>query len=168
MGRGCSGEGVAAAVIDTGIAYEDYGEFRQVPDLKGAKFAPGYDFVNDTDHPDDDNGHGTHVAGTIAQVTNNGEGVAGVAPKAVLMPIKVLDADGFGQSPDIADAIHWAADHGAQVINMSLGGGGLEQDQGGRGRLRAQEGRRRRVRGGATAVSCGRRVPRGLRRARWR
>jgi len=117
------GKGVTVAVIDTGIAYEDYGEFRQVPDLKGSSFAKGYNFVADTAHPDDDNGHGTHVAGTIAQATNNGEGVAGIAFAATLMPIKVLNADGAGNSADIADAIHWAVDHGAQVINMSLGGG---------------------------------------------
>jgi len=117
------GEGVTVAVIDTGIAYEDYGEFKQVPDLAGIKFAKGYNFVADNEHANDDNGHGTHVAGTIAQATNNKEGVAGIAYKATLMPVKVLDADGSGRSPDIADAIRWAADHGAQVINMSLGGG---------------------------------------------
>lgn len=121
------GEGVVVAVIDTGIAYEDNGEFRQVPDLKGAKFAKGYDFVNDDDHANDDHGHGTHVAGTIAQVTDNGVGVAGIAYKATLMPVKVLDANGSGTSADIADAIRWAADHGAKVINMSLGGGGRSQ-----------------------------------------
>jgi serine protease len=118
------GKGVVVAVLDTGIAYEDSGDFRQVPDLKGVKFVPGYDFVNDDDHPDDDHGHGTHVAGTIAQATNNGEGVAGVAYEASLMPVKVLDHFGAGTSAEIADAIRWAADHGAKVINMSLGGGG--------------------------------------------
>lgn len=118
------GDGAVAAVIDTGIAYEDHGEYRIVPDLKGARFAKGYDFVNDDEHPNDDHGHGTHVAGTIAQVTNNREGVAGVAFKSTLMPLKVLDANGTGNSADIADAIRWSADHGAQVINMSLGGGG--------------------------------------------
>jgi serine protease len=121
------GEGAVVAVIDTGIAYENYGEFKQVPDLAGVKFVPGYDFVNDTEHANDDNSHGTHVAGTIAQATNNGEGVAGIAFRATLMPVKVLDADGYGNSVDIADAIHWAADHGAKVINMSLGGGGASK-----------------------------------------
>ncbi|HEY3447920.1 MAG TPA: S8 family serine peptidase [Myxococcales bacterium] len=121
------GEGAVVAVLDTGIAYEDNGEFKTVPDLRGAKFAKGYDFVNDDDHPNDDHGHGTHVAGTIAQVTNNGLGVAGIAYKATLMPVKVLDANGSGSSADIADAIRWAADHGAKVINMSLGGGGRSQ-----------------------------------------
>ncbi len=117
------GKGVVVAVLDTGIAYEDTDEFAQVPDLKGAKFVKGYDFVNDDDGAHDDHGHGTHVAGTIAQRTHNGEGVAGVAFEATLMPVKVLDAFGGGTSSDIADAIRWAADNGAQVINMSLGGG---------------------------------------------
>jgi serine protease len=118
------GKGVTVAVIDTGIAYEDRDEFVRVPDLNGARFVPGYDFVNDSDHPNDDNGHGTHVAGTIAQATNNGLGVAGVAFEARLMPIKVLDASGIGTSADIADAIRWAVDHGAKVLNLSLGGPG--------------------------------------------
>jgi serine protease len=118
------GKGVVVAVLDTGIAYEDFEDFKQVPDLKGAKFAKGYDFVNNDSHPNDDHGHGTHVAGTIAQVTNNKEGVAGVAFEATLMPVKVLDHFGSGTSAAIADAIRWAADNGANVINMSLGGGG--------------------------------------------
>jgi len=121
------GEGVVVAVIDTGIAFADSGEFRIVPDLKGARFAKGYDFVNDDDEPFDDHGHGTHVAGTIAQRTNNGEGVAGVAFDATLMPVKVLDMNGSGTSADIADAIRWSADHGAKVLNLSLGGGGRSQ-----------------------------------------
>jgi len=118
------GKGVVVAVLDTGIAYEDYDDFRQVPDLKGVKFTEGYDFVNQDRHANDDHGHGTHVAGTIAQATNNGEGVAGVAFEATLMPVKVLDHFGGGTTAQIADAIRWAADHGAKVINMSLGGGG--------------------------------------------
>ena len=118
------GKGVVVAVLDTGVAYEDHDDFRQVPDLRGTKFVEGYDFVNKDRHANDDHGHGTHVAGTIAQATNNGEGVAGVAFEAAIMPVKVLDHFGGGTSADIADAIRWAADHGANVINMSLGGGG--------------------------------------------
>jgi len=118
------GKGVVVAVLDTGIAYEDYDDFKQVPDLNGAKFAKGFDFVNNDSHPNDDHGHGTHVAGTIAQVTNNKEGVAGVAFEATLMPVKVLNHFGSGSTAQISDAIRWAADHGANVINMSLGGGG--------------------------------------------
>ncbi|MBX7100723.1 MAG: S8 family peptidase [Myxococcaceae bacterium] len=118
------GKGVVVAVLDTGVAYENYDGFIQVPDLEGVTFVPGYDFVNQDSHPNDDHGHGTHVAGTIAQATNNGKGVAGVAFEASVMPVKVLDHFGSGTTAAIADAIRWAADHGAQVINMSLGGGG--------------------------------------------
>ena len=121
------GKGVVVAVLDTGIAYADYQGFLQVPDLKGSKFVKGYNFVNDDEHPNDDHGHGTHVAGTIAQATNNNEGVAGIAFEAALMPIKVLDHAGIGVSADIADGIRFAADHGANVINMSLGGGGYSK-----------------------------------------
>jgi serine protease len=116
------GAGVVVAVIDTGIAYENFKKFHRVPDLAQTEFTKGYDFVADSEHADDDHGHGTHVAGTIAQSTNNGIGVAGVAPRAILMPLKVLSASGSGSVGGIADAIHYAADHGAKVINMSLGG----------------------------------------------
>lgn len=110
------GSGITVAVIDTGIT--------QVRDLADTKFVKGYDFVNDTESAKDDNGHGTHVAGTVAQTTNNQYGVAGVAYEASLMPLKVLSADGAGTVADIAEAIKFAADKGADVINMSLGGGG--------------------------------------------
>jgi len=110
------GSGVTVAVIDTGIS--------PVPDLKDTKFVKGYDFVNDRIEAYDDAGHGTHVAGTIAQSTNNGYGVAGVAYEASLMPLKVLAASGGGTVADIAEAIRYAADNGADVINMSLGGSG--------------------------------------------
>jgi serine protease len=110
------GKGITVAVIDTGVS--------QVEDLKGTKFVKGYDFVNDRENADDDNGHGTHVAGTIAQTTNNGFGVAGIAYEANIMPLKVLSSWGGGTIADIAEAIKFAADNGADVINMSLGGGG--------------------------------------------
>jgi serine protease len=110
------GAGATVAVIDTGVS--------QVPDLKLTKFVKGYDFVNDKDDASDDNGHGTHVAGTIAQSTNNGYGVAGIAYQASIMPLKVLSGSGGGTIADIAEAIKFAADNGASVINMSLGGGG--------------------------------------------
>jgi serine protease len=110
------GEGTTVAVIDTGIS--------RVPDLKETEFVEGYDFVNDRTDASDDNGHGTHVAGTIAQSTNNGYGVAGIAYEAKLMPLKVLSAGGSGTISDIAEAIKFAADRDVDAINMSLGGGG--------------------------------------------
>ncbi|OGO07557.1 MAG: hypothetical protein A2Y61_04240 [Chloroflexi bacterium RBG_13_60_13] len=117
------GSGVTVAVVDTGVAYENYSVYAKAPDLAGTCFVAGYDFVNYDSHPNDDNGHGTHVAGTIAQTTNNGVGVAGVAPGACVMPVKVLAADGVGTYAGVADGISWATDHGARVINLSLTGG---------------------------------------------
>jgi len=108
------GDGVVVAVIDTGVA--------PVEDLAGVHLLPGRSFVDGVDSSMDDQGHGTHVAGTIAQATNNRLGAAGVAPKATLLPIKVLSREGFGRSDWIAAAIDYAADEGADVINLSLGG----------------------------------------------
>jgi serine protease len=108
-----TGSGVVVAVVDTGI--------RPGTDLANTAFTAGWDFIDNDDDPTDDNGHGTHVAGTIAQSTNNGLGVAGVAYGCTLMPVRVLDASGVGTDATAADGIRWAADHGAQVINLSLG-----------------------------------------------
>jgi serine protease len=110
------GKGATVAVIDTGVS--------PVPDLEQTELVAGYDFVNDRELAADDNGHGTHVAGTISQSTNNGYGVAGIAYEAKIMPLKVLSAGGGGTIADIAEAIRFAADNGADAINMSLGGGG--------------------------------------------
>ncbi|MFQ6043748.1 MAG: S8 family serine peptidase, partial [Candidatus Poribacteria bacterium] len=112
---------VIVAVLDTGVAYEDYDIYLQAPDLAGTTFVPGYDFINDDAHPNDDNAHGTHVTGTIAQTTNNGYGVAGVAFQTAIMPVKVLNNEGSGSDTTVANGIQYAADNGAKVINMSLG-----------------------------------------------
>ena len=117
-----SGNGVIVAVLDTGVAYENYGKFHQLPDLAGLTFVDPYDFVANTTHAGDDHGHGSHVTGTIAQATNNGIGVSGVALDVKIMPLKVLSGSGSGSVAGIADALRYAADHGAKVINMSLGG----------------------------------------------
>lgn len=118
------GAGVKVAIIDTGVAYENYGGYTKAPDLANTLFdtANAYDFVNNDTHANDDNGHGTHVAGTIAQSTNNGMGAAGIAYQATILPIKVLNSEGSGTYDAIANGIIWAADKGARVINMSLGG----------------------------------------------
>ncbi|GEM_PF-226225 len=121
------GEGAVVAVIDTGVAWKDlqWGKFdaKKVPDLEGVQFVDAATFL-DNAMPEglDDHAHGTHVAGTIAQATDNGLGVAGVAYKAKIMPLKVLSGDGRGSVAGIANAIRYAADHDADVINMSLGG----------------------------------------------
>ena len=121
-----TGSGATVAIVDTGIAYENYRQgltrYYLAPDLANTCFVPGYDFINNDTHPNDDNSHGTHVAGTVAQSTNNGVGVAGVAFNSCLMPVKVLNKNGSGTYTQVANGIYWAVDHGTQVINLSLGG----------------------------------------------
>lgn len=108
------GRGVVVAVVDTGVA--------RVEDLEGTQLLAGATFVPGSTTAEDDQGHGTHVAGTIAQTTHNGKGVAGVAPEATILPVKVLSKWGFGSSAWIAAGIDYAVDQGADVINLSLGG----------------------------------------------
>ncbi len=116
------GNGITVAVLDTGVAYENYKQYKLLEDLKGITFVKAYDFVGNDTHANDDHAHGSHVTGTIAQVTNNGIGVAGVARNVQIMPLKVLSGSGSGSVGGIADAIRYAADNGAKVMNMSLGG----------------------------------------------
>ena len=114
-------EGVTVAVLDTGIAYRAKGGlFRRSPDFTASQFAKGYDFVDEDKLPLDENGHGTHVAGTIGEKTNNGIGLTGLAYRAKLMPVRVLDKQGRGRADDIAKGIRFAVAHGANVINMSF------------------------------------------------
>ena len=122
-----TGAGVVVGILDTGVAYEDFGIYAQAPDLANTAFVAGWDFVNNDARANDDEAHGTHVAGTVAQSTNNGVGVAGVAFDATLMPVKVLDENGDGTYSDVAAGICFATDNGADVINMSLGGPGPGQ-----------------------------------------
>ncbi len=120
------GAGQVIAILDTGVDLTH-------PDLKGnlwenpspdlvAEDVHGFDFVDDDGDPDDYQFHGTHVAGTAAAIAGNEKGIAGVAPEAEIMAVRVLDGDGFGLTSDIADGIEYAAEHGADVINMSLSG----------------------------------------------
>ncbi len=113
--------GTTVAVLDTGIAYRSKGtHFRRSPDFTAGQFAGGYDFVANDPYPLDENGHGTHVAGTIAEKTNNGIGLVGLAYRAKLMPVRVLDRNGSGRADDIARGIHYAVAQGADVVNMSF------------------------------------------------
>ena len=113
-------EGVTVAVLDTGIAYRDRGKFVRSPDFAPGQFAPGYDFIDKDRFPLDENGHGTHVAGTIGEKTDNSLALTGLAYRAKLMPVRVLDKHGRGRASDIAKGIRFAIAHDAQVINMSF------------------------------------------------
>jgi serine protease len=114
------GAGVTIAVLDTGVAYANRVPFRRSPDLDAATFVPGYDFVDDDPYPFDLNGHGTHVASTIAEQTNNGFGLTGLAYGARIMPVRVLDRLGRGRATAIARGVRFAVEHGAKIINLSL------------------------------------------------
>ncbi len=114
------GRGAIVAVIDSGVAYENYRSFRRAPDLYKTRFVRGYDWVQRDKHPNDEESHGTHVTGTIAQKTNNARGVTGLAYGVKIMPLRVLDRNGNGSGSDIARAIRYAAKHGADVVNMSV------------------------------------------------
>ncbi|HET6171595.1 MAG TPA: S8 family serine peptidase [Gaiellales bacterium] len=107
------GAGVVVAVVDTGVA--------PAPDLEG-RLLPGWNVLARSDDAMDDNGHGTHVAGTVAEVAGNGLAESGVAPEASILPVKVLDSTGSGSDADVAAGIVWAADHAARIVNLSLGG----------------------------------------------
>jgi subtilisin family serine protease len=106
-------DNVTIAIIDTGVDLDH-------PDLQPNIIA-GYDYVNGDTIPDDDHGHGTHVAGIAAAIGNNGVGVAGINWRAKIMPLKILDGGGNGSTFDLSQAIYHAVDNGAKVINMSLG-----------------------------------------------
>jgi type VII secretion-associated serine protease mycosin len=109
-----TGTDIIIAIVDTGVDLNH-------PDLND-KIVAGYDFVNNDDTAQDDHGHGTHVAGIAAAETDNATGVAGVSWGAKIMPVKVLDASGSGSYSDVAEGVLYACDHGAQIINLSLGG----------------------------------------------
>ncbi|MDX6606513.1 MAG: serine protease [Solirubrobacterales bacterium] len=120
--RGAAGgQGARVAVLDTGVAYmSKKPQFHRSPDFSRSQFLPGYDFVDNDREPLDEDGHGTHVAGTIGERTGNHVGLTGLASKAKIMPVRVLDSQGFGTARDIAKGIRYAASHKAQVINMSF------------------------------------------------
>jgi len=107
------GSGVIVAVLDTGVSKSGEDSFDDL--------LQGYDFYYGDTDPSDQVGHGTHVAGTVAQSTDNGRGVSGVAPGASILPVKVLSDNGYGDLNSIVNGIVWATDEGADIINMSLG-----------------------------------------------
>ena len=114
------GRGVVVAVIDSGVAYRDYRSFRRAPDLYAGRFTKPYDYIDDDRTPLDEDGHGTHVTGTIAQKTNNNLALTGLAYGVTIMPIRVLDENGDGDGSDFTRALRYAARNGADVINMSV------------------------------------------------
>jgi serine protease len=122
------GTGAVVAVLDTGVAYENRGPYRRAADLAKTRFVAGWDFVAGDSHPDDvppSNGrrsHGTQIAAIIAETANNGIGAAGVAPGAAIMPIRVLRPDLSGSAAAIASGLRFAADHGANIANLSIAG----------------------------------------------
>jgi hypothetical protein len=112
--RSTGSEGVIVAVVDSGVDVSH-------PDLQRRVRRDGFDFVDNDGDPQDENGHGTHVAGIIAAALDNGEGVAGLAPNVQLLPVRVMSAEGVGSDRAIAAGITYAVDRGARVINLSLG-----------------------------------------------
>jgi serine protease len=118
---------VAVAVLDTGVAFEDFGRFRKAPDFGGTVFLPGFNVYTKDAHANDDNFHGTHVASIIAEATNNGDGASGIAHLSAIMPVKVLGADGLGGTSEVAEGIDYVVNfrqagvNPVKVINLSLG-----------------------------------------------
>jgi serine protease len=114
------GQGVTVAILDTGVAYRNWKQFDRSPDFTNTKFVAPYDFVDKNAYPLDREGHGTFVAGVVAESTNNKLDLTGLAYGASIMPVRVLDAQGEGDETTIARGIRYAASHGAQIINLSL------------------------------------------------
>src|SRR4051794_10017274 len=114
------GRGVRIAVVDTGVAYANRGRLRRSPDLAPQRLLRGHDFVDDDDFPNDENGHGTFVASTIAASANNAYGMVGVAYNASILPVRVLDSFGEAGSGRIAQGIEYAVNRGAKIINASI------------------------------------------------
>lgn len=114
------GRGAVVAILDTGVAYRNWHQFRKSPDFNRTRFVHPYDFVANDPFPLDREGHGTFVAGTVAESTNNGYGLTGLAYGASIMPVRILDNNGDGDAATISRGIRYAVNHGAQVINLSL------------------------------------------------
>jgi serine protease len=121
IARGTAGgRGVRVAVVDTGVAYANRGRLRRSPDLAPQRLLRGHDFVDNDNFPNDENGHGTFVASTVAASANNAYGMVGVAYGASILPVRVLDSFGEAGSSRIAQGIVYAVNRGAKVINASI------------------------------------------------
>ena len=114
------GAGIKVAVVDTGVAYANRPPYRRSPDLPAKRMRPGYDFVANDRYPNDRSGHGTFVASAIAAAADNHFGMIGVAYRADIMPVRVLDSLDEGTSSAIARGIRYSVDHDARVINLSV------------------------------------------------
>jgi serine protease len=117
---GSGGRGVTVAVLDSGVAYTTRGPYVRSPDLAPSHFVHGFDFIDNDPYPSDEFGHGTFVASIIGATANNGYGTVGVAYRARIMPVRVLDFEGKSDAATIARGIRYAVEHGADVINLSL------------------------------------------------
>ena len=115
---------IIIAVLDSGVAFEDYGDnlhtYVKMADYESAAFTPGYDFVNNDAHPNDDYNHGTHIAGIICSDLDNETGIAGMAPECAIMPVKILDGTGRGTVFTLIEGLDYAVENGADVINLSV------------------------------------------------
>src|SRR3954454_8643363 len=120
--QGLAGSGVTVGVVDSGVDLVH-------PDLKANLLSGGHDYVDGDNTPSDQNGHGTHVAGIIGAVGNNGIGVAGIDWKASILPVRVLNKDGSGSVSSVVNGYNYAAGHGAKIVNVSLGGDSPSQTE---------------------------------------
>ncbi len=114
------GDGVTVAIVDSGVAYARRGRFRRSPDLAPQRLLRGYDFVGDDPYPNDSYGHGTFVTSIIAAAADNAYGMVGIAYRADILPVRVLDDSGESSSARIAEGIRYAVDRGADIINASI------------------------------------------------
>jgi serine protease len=112
---------IIIAILDTGVAYEDYEEYTKSPVLNSVTFVPGYDFTNNDTHPNDDNGHGTFIAHIIAEDIDCNNHVSGISHNISIMPLKVLDSEGRGTNHQVVKALRFAYQNGAKIIHMSFG-----------------------------------------------
>ena len=117
-------ENVIIAILDSGVAFENYSDaefdYQIMPDFNPGRFVAGYDFINNDEHANDDNNHGTHVAGIICAGIDNGKGISGIAAECSIMPVKILDSEAHGSVLTLIQGLDFAVANGADIINMSV------------------------------------------------